>query len=349
VSELCKWRVFEGHRKGPSLTVMTRNLYLGADTSIVLGSLMDGPEAMVTQAKEVFRQIQANRFHERAEVLVDKIEEARPDIVGMQEVVRAIHRKHGVETVTDFLLILEAELERRGLPYTFLPPQENTEVHLSLNGDEEVRFQDRIAVLVHQELPVTTVARGMFRATQPTPGGIVLRRGWLRVEVEVQGEVFHFVNTHLEVQPFAECQALQVRELMDEVVGAVEIPTFLFGDFNSNAQGTPGDPTWTPAYGEILEAGFRDMWHISMGGEDAEVGGKGSGYTCCHEGDLSAPGGKLNQRIDFIFQRGLRWNGPAPTMGRIGLDSGKMSSPNGLWPSDHAGLVVAIPFGDLGP
>lgn len=335
---------FLGRGEGvPCLTIMSRNLYLGADTSVVLGAYMDGPGALVARAGDFLRQVQANDFRERAVLLVDEIQRNRPDFVGMQEVVRVVHRVGGVEKTTDFLVVLEAELERRSLPYTFLPPQENTRVRLPLNGVEELSFLDRLAVLVHEDLPVTSVSKGGFQATQPTPGGILLRRGWIRVVAEIDGAPVRLVNTHLEVQPFADCQARQVEELLGEVVADSKVPTFLFGDFNSNAEGSEGDPTWTSAYQSIVSRGFTDLWAHS--GEDRP------GLTCCHGDDLARPGGAFDQRIDFVFSRGVgRAEGADPIESLlVGTDPDVRSGPAGLWPSDHAGLVVRVPINSLRP
>ena len=327
---------------------MSRNLCLGADTTVVLRALVEGPEILIPAAREVWEQAQATDFRQRAVALVDEIEEARPDLIGIQEGVEVVHLRHGGAQVTDFVLVMGAELERRGLPYYFLTSQENTSVTLPLGPGEEIRFTDRLAVIVNRKFPYSGFGKGTYRATQKPGGGIEMRRGWIRVDAEIDGVPLHFINTHLEIQPFARAQALQAQELLNGVVGGLEGATVLLGDFNSNAAGSSGDPTWTSTYEEVLAAGFKDLWLL------ANPEALDPGFTCCHDVDLKNPVPAFDQRIDFMFWRPSGWvDGGDPTEGPwafpgslsvriVGTDSTRRTSPGGLWPSDHAGLVAEL-------
>ena len=334
--------------EGSLLTLMSRNLCLGADTTVVLRALVEGPEILIPAAREVWEQAQATDFRQRAVALVDEIEEARPDLIGIQEGVEVAHFRPGRAQVTDFVLVMGEELERRGLPYFFLTSQENTSVTLPLGPGEEMRFTDRLAVIVHRDFPYSGFRKGTYRATQMPGGGIEMRRGWIRVDAEVEGVPFHFITTHLEIQPFAGAQALQAKELLTEVVGDLEGATVMLGDFNSNAAGSAGDPTWTSTYEEVLAAGFKDLWLL------ANPEGVDPGLTCCHDVDLKNPVSAFDQRIDFMFWRPSGWmDGGEPAKGprafleslyvrTVGADPTKRTEPGGLWPSDHAGLVAEL-------
>src|SRR4051812_29420705 len=111
---------------GPvDVTVMTRNLYLGANTAAILGapSLAAIPPAV----DAAFDTAIANDFATRARALADEIAASRPHLIGLQEAV--IYRTQtpsdqfsGTPTAAttvavDFLQILNGELAVRGLSY----------------------------------------------------------------------------------------------------------------------------------------------------------------------------------------------------------------------------------------
>lgn len=74
----------KGKQKGHQLTVMTRNLYLGADLSPALdSSTLDGA---VNAAFQIEQQVHATKFPSvRAALLANEIKKQKPDIVGLQE------------------------------------------------------------------------------------------------------------------------------------------------------------------------------------------------------------------------------------------------------------------------
>lgn len=351
---------------GPSLTVLSWNVYHGGDIDPILEVGFQDLDLLASTAERVWTEVRANDFRDRAVALVDGIQGTNPDLVGLQEVARfstsaldlATGRFRSVD-LFDFRTILESELETRGLPYSFIGEVENTKAGVPVDGS---RLKDRFiptqlveltlrdAVLVKDGFAVDGVSRGNYRAevllgVDHMGGEIRMRRGWVRVDARVGEARARFVNTHLEIQPHSQVQQLQAKELLEEVVPGSDGVTVLLGDFNSDAAATPGDPSWTPTYDKITHAGFVDAWAASRG--DSETGG----LTCCHGSDLRDLTAVLDQRIDFIFFRPPEGPQPAgwevtPDGAKvIGRAPGKGTSPGGRWPSDHAGLCAMFQLG----
>jgi hypothetical protein len=87
----------------------------------------------------------------------------------------------------------------------------------------------------------------------------------------------------------------------------------------------------------ITGAGFVDAWAEKRPHED--------GFTCCQDPALRNPESQLSERVDLVFWRGPKQHGNAGIVGgvhvtRVGVDPAKRI--NGLWPSDHAGVVATF-------
>ena len=100
------------------ITVMTRNIYLGAELSPVIAA-PDVP-SLIAAATAAFATIEQTNFPERAQALADEIASTRPHLIGMQEVERydVVSATDGTPVRTiDFLAILLDALAARGLDY----------------------------------------------------------------------------------------------------------------------------------------------------------------------------------------------------------------------------------------
>ncbi|WP_197473747.1 hypothetical protein, partial [Oleiphilus sp. HI0066] len=152
------------------IKVLSRNVYLGADIFPVLAAAQDpDPLAVPLAVTEVFQTAQATNFPERAGALADEIVSRKPHVIGLQEVSIWSTQIPGdflignpaqaSDVVYDFLEILMANLEARGLSYEVAASVDNADIELPfvagitaegpILGD--VRLQDRDIVLVRKK------------------------------------------------------------------------------------------------------------------------------------------------------------------------------------------------------
>jgi endonuclease/exonuclease/phosphatase family metal-dependent hydrolase len=197
--------------------------------------------------------------------------------------------------------------------------KENGNVALPSAAGFVVGLTDREAILVREELDASNVQTGGFvnaLAVETAQGTFSLARGW--ISADVAG--VRCITTHLEVASpaaAATVQRLQAQELV-EGPAATELPVVLLGDFNARPE--------RATYAYLREAGFEDAW------TEANPDGA-AGLTCCHAEPLDDPDDTLRARIDLILTRGGLVATEAYVVGEFG---------DGLWPSDHQGLVAAL-------
>lgn len=329
-------------------TVMTRNVYLGADLTPIIQA--PSPGAVPLIAAEVWARIQATNYPARAGALADEIARTAPHLVGLQEAVLYHIQSPGdaafggtvpATTVAyDFVQLLLDSLAARGQSYQVVSAVTGTVVELPVFTGaqpipfDDVRFTDREVILARSDVQVMNPQGAVFAAridlSVGGPGGPPLSqvRGWASIDATVNGHAFRFISTHLEVQDVAPIQIMQGAELT-AIATASPLPVIMLGDFNSAA-----DMTQTPTYASFVSAGFRDVW--DRPGD--------AGYTCCHAEDLLNPTSELDQRIDIVFIRGFG-SAPGNSIGAQVQLVGDRSSDrlaSGLWPSDHAGVVARL-------
>ena len=106
----------------------------------------------------------------------------------------------------------------------------------------------------------------------------------------------------------------------------------LFRSFNSDAEATviTGVPSATATYQSILAAGYADAWSARHPSDP--------GFSCCQATNLLNPTSTLTERVDLVLTRGPFHVAKASLVG----DEPSDRLPSGLWPSDHAGVVVNL-------
>jgi endonuclease/exonuclease/phosphatase family metal-dependent hydrolase len=220
--------------KGTKLTVMTRNLYLGADLSP--GLQANGVDQAVDAAGQIVNQVHATRFPSiRAAALAAEIKKRKPDVVGLQEAawwrmatpvdINPTLNGQPVASQTDplggdFLTDLLTQLnkgkkgKKKALRYTVAAVKPEFDIEIPVNddgngsgltgADHNERLTMRDAILVRKGVGVKfkNPTSGTYNTLlQERLAGVLpvnVTRGWVAIDVKARGRSFHFVDTHLE-------------------------------------------------------------------------------------------------------------------------------------------------------
>jgi endonuclease/exonuclease/phosphatase family metal-dependent hydrolase len=350
-----------------TVTVMTRNLYVGVDLAAAQAAIVSGdPAEIVAAVTEAWAKVQFTDVPARAEGIAREVAAARPDLIGLQEA--SLWRSqtpadfvmgNADHVEYDFVQILLEKLAARGLHYAVIAEERGFDIELPgflseaafLAGElSDIRLTDREVILARSdlktsELKLSNPQTGHFvtNFVIPIPPDLtfVEQRGWASVDAKVRGKSFRFVTTHLESvfpgpvdisEPIREAQAIEI------LAGPANtsLPVVLVADGNSNAN---GDAT-TPAYASWIGAGFTDAWFAAHPGEIVS--------TCCADELLLSPVLPVPSddegRLDLVLYRGA---GAFSTLGvnLLGKDPATDRVFNGvslIWPSDHAGVAAKL-------
>jgi endonuclease/exonuclease/phosphatase family metal-dependent hydrolase len=228
-------------------------------------------------------------------------------------------------------------IRQTGISYEVASLVEDTVLELPVlvgNGDlTSVTLHDRDAVLVrsnHPRLRVSNPQHGTYQYILGPPDfPFEVRRGWASVDVFASGGQFRFVTTHLEDPSpdpinLTPLQMAQAQELVN-IHLASGLPVVFVGDFN-----TDGFRKW-PTY-KLLTEDFKltDAWKATHHGAP--------GLTWGQSPDLLNLFPRFTQRLDLVLSSGRIRFTDADVIGDTVLDRAVA----GMWPSDHAGLVVTF-------
>ena len=313
-----------------TITVMTRNLYLGANLDPIVSAMSAGKSLDAVAAG--WTQVQANDFPTRARAIAAEVASVEPDFVGLQEL--ALFRTQApvdaVQTpattaALDYELELQQAFAERDLRYRFVVSKASTDVELSIGEPPtmHVRMTLRNALLVRNGISVGDVRCGNYLTVMRMDGGPFLaRRGWVSADATIAGTTFRVIATHLESYDRA-TQEAQSEEILSGPA-RTELPVVLLGDLNSLPDGST-----TATYANLVAGGFDDAWTRAY--PDAP------GLTCCHGEDLRLVGGAFTERIDYVLMRG----GFEAVRGAV-TGEAESTRLDGLWPSDHGGVWLTL-------
>lgn len=311
------------------ITVMTRNLYLGADVAVALELLPDVPAA----AQAMWSQVAATDFTARVDELARDVVTRKPMVLGLQEatVWDCLDSAGQPVTVFDFTTQLLDELQRQGAPYVIaehdgqeafspgyaIPPitgltvvRDPATLQPIVGQDEAAcgfRIADVLAVRSDLADEVTAVGTTTFDTTTFVGGFLEVQRGYAWADVALPDGPVRFATTHLESvwSPDTEpASAGQARQLIAEL-SKVSTPVVAMGDFNIDprdprpldAPNPAGQPEVSPtcpdrscsAYWLMVDAGFVDA------GPDAT---DPQNWTWGSDGSLAGPSlGRLDDAV----------------------------------------------------
>jgi endonuclease/exonuclease/phosphatase family metal-dependent hydrolase len=357
---------FQARRTGQEqIVVMTQNVFVGAAIENVFD--VESQEQIPLKAAEMWAAVQNTDFAGRADAFADDVARFHPHLIGLQEVTtfyKQTPSDYDLETLSigdpavtpalDFLELYESALAARGLDYDVVAvaPHFTAEVPIVDFPDacsaenpfclSDMRIQDFDVILAREDVQLdgSSVVESNFPdylVFEMPPFGLPLPRGWASVDASVAGIDFRFAVTHLEppdqggvlVPQLAALQQAQADYLRTELTADGK-PVILVGDMNTDAYGAS-----TGTYEDFILAGWTDAW-----------GNKIHGYTCCQTEDLLTWPSILDRRVDLILtygdfgleSRGFEGGLQAWIVGNKGSDR----TAEGLWPSDHAGVVAAL-------
>ena len=131
---------------------------------------------------------------------------------------------------------------------------------------DDVRLTMFDVIPSREDVSVSRVAAENFGTSLASPLGFSIARGYVVVDAKVSGSSYRFVNTHLE----AYSEDVRKAEA-DELITALEgesLPLIVSGDFNSDADALPGDPSRTvydlieaPSHRPCLHQEYRCVLH----------------------------------------------------------------------------------------
>ena len=246
------------------LTVMSRNLYLGADVGVAMELIPDFSAA----AQFMWSQVSATDFSKRAPALAREVISQNADVVGLQEATHWYCKKNLwskkviVFDFTEQFLEATRELGHQyvlaskdgvdalnigysipAIPHLTMVSDPDTFQPLFGSDSAACGFEIGDALVVKKEISskIIKVGNSEFETSYSIiPKIMTIYRGYTWADIEYNGSKVRIVSTHLESlwdKNKVPNAALQAKQLIRDL-SSTKMPTIVIGDFNSD----PRDP-----------------------------------------------------------------------------------------------------------
>jgi endonuclease/exonuclease/phosphatase family metal-dependent hydrolase len=308
--------------KGPKITVMTRNLFLGANL-LPLATARPGAE-FEHAAGQVYSDVKATDYTARMKLVAGEITKAKPDLVGLQEVTLWRTGPKGdpapaKDVQIDYLAALRRELKAAGASYRVVADQRTLNLEGPTDQGVDIRFTDGNVVLARKGVKVSHSRSADFKNQLKIPtaavGTIAINRSYNQLDATVGKAKLHLVNAHLEAYS-PDFRLKQAKELVKGPLKS-KLPTVLVGDLNSGPRLPKAEDR--PPYQAIAAAGFKEA--------------RTPVFNCCFNDDLTT--GAFDHIVDHIMTK--------PKFKVVkSFITGLEKTPGGLAPSDHGGVVSVL-------
>ena len=350
----------------PKITVMTRNLFLGADLSPAIGAASI-PQA-IDGAGQIWNELQRTRFPQRAVPLAREIKRSKADLVGLQEV--ALWRSQtpsdggappispvpGATAATkveqDFLAILRRELKKIRAGYRVVVVQKEFEAELpvdedgsdatgtgplaSFGADFDARLTMRDVILVRKasKIRLGKTRKGNFETRfEPNVGGLAIPvdRGWASVEARIRTGRAGKAKTRRFRFINTHLEAFG-----DTAIREAQAKELIAGPLDTSRQVIlVGDLNSGIARHNEPEQPGDDLAFRALA--DFGMNDNGAIQSCCYD-DLFDANAVFDHTVDHILSKPRLKTLRAFVTG----DDAGQRTPAGLWPSDHGGVVSRL-------
>lgn len=306
------------------VTVMTRNLFLGAD--LIPLAIAPAGDQFKQAAAKLLTDIRATDPDGRMRLVAGEIASAKPDVVGLQEVSLWRTGPPGAAPTTvvaDYLGTIMAELQRRGASYRVVTKKLGLSLQAPTSSGVDVSLQIGDALLVRRGVAashaVSKVFKGQFSVPTQELGTVTTNRTYNAADLTVRGARLHVVNAHLEAYDAA-TRLTQAKELVAGPLRSAR-RTILLGDLNSGPKLPKAEDR--PPYLAIAKAGF--------------VPERTSAFSCCSDSLTKL---HWDHNVDWVMAK--------PRVGLVrSFLTGREKTPGGIMPADHGGVVsvLSVPRG----
>lgn len=245
----------------PSVTVMSRNIYLGADVGKALELIPNLPAA----AQFMWDQVNKTDFSKRAQILANEINQSSPDVIGIQEATIWYCQKYPWSKKIEVFNFTKQLLNELNGKYQLAtkdgkvalnPGFSINPIPLLTKVRDKGRFEkifgsdtascgfetgDGLLIKRTPRLELIQLGTTEYEVNYPiVPTIMTVYRGYSWADIKVDQVPTRFVTTHLESlwdENVIPNSAKQVKQLITDL-SSTKMPIVVMGDFNSD----PRDP-----------------------------------------------------------------------------------------------------------